>query len=75
MSHIDDDDDDEAPQTVESIETKLAEYRASLNEVNAGLAATPDDEELVELKASLEEVIGITEDVLESVREVEAGTV
>jgi survival of motor neuron-related-splicing factor 30 len=75
MSHIDDDDDDEAPQTVESLETKLAEYRASLNEVNAGLAATPDDEELVELKASLEEVIGITEDVLESVREVEAGTV
>ena len=44
----------------------MDEYRASLAEVTEGLRETPEDEELLDLRASLVEVIEITEDVLAS---------
>ena len=58
--------DDEEAQTPEELRAKLDEYKSSLADVLAGLDADPNDEELKDLKTSLEEVIGITEDVLET---------
>jgi survival-of-motor-neuron-related-splicing factor 30 len=58
--------DDEETQTPEELRAKLDEYKSSLADVLAGLEADPNDEELQDLKTSLEEVIGITEDVLET---------
>ena len=61
-----DDEDEEKAQTPEELRATLDEYRASLAEVTEGLRETPEDEELLDLRASLVEVIEITEDVLAS---------
>ena len=61
-----DDEDEEKAQTPEELRATLDEYRASLAEVTEGLRETPEDEELLDLGASLVEVIEITEDVLAS---------
>ena len=57
-------DDDDAPQTVDELRAKLDEYARSLADVEASLADAPGDEELIDLKDSLEDVIEITRDVL-----------
>ena len=57
---------EEETQTPEELRAKLDEYKSSLADVLEGLEADPNDEELQDLKTSLEEVIGITEDVLET---------
>ena len=56
--------DDEAPQTADELRAKLDEYERSLADVEASLADAPGDEELIDLKDSLEDVIEITRDVL-----------
>ena len=57
-------DDDDAPQTADELRAKLDEYERSLADVEASLADAPGDEELIDLKDSLEDVIEITRDVL-----------
>ena len=66
MTRVDEEEEEEAAQTPEELRAKLAEYRASLEEVDDGLRQAPEDEELLDLRASLVEVIEITEDVLAS---------
>ena len=53
-------------QTPEVLQQRLAEYRASLEELNEGLKLDPSNEELVKLRKDVMEVIADTESRLRS---------
>jgi survival-of-motor-neuron-related-splicing factor 30 len=45
--------------------TNLAQYKSQLKQVEAALAAEPTNDELLKLKANLEEVIKLTQDLVQ----------
>ena len=55
---------DDAPQSAEEMAASLAEYKEQLAQVEALLAADPANAEFLDVKASLEEVIALTEDLV-----------
>ena len=55
---------DDAPQSLEELVASLEEHKASLAEVDELLRADPTNAEFLEVKASLQEVIELTEDLV-----------
>ena len=55
---------DDAPQSLEELVASLEEHKASLAEVDELLSADPTNAEFLEVKASLQEVIELTEDLV-----------
>jgi hypothetical protein len=55
---------DDAPQSAEEMAVSLAEYKEQLAQVEALLAADPANAEFLDVKASLEEVIALTENLV-----------
>ena len=49
---------------------QLANYRLQLGQVEAALTADPENEELTQLKKDLDEIIGITEELVDDTKKV-----
>jgi survival-of-motor-neuron-related-splicing factor 30 len=52
-------------QSIEDLQKQLREYNAQLDEVNEALQEEPDNEELLEVKKNLVDVIKMTQDLLD----------